>query len=212
MLQLLINKPIGDSATAETCFGGLPSVPASYDFTWPTCQTCEGYMQFLGQIRVPDVKDKPAKLILLFMCQNDPGMCDDWDANSGDNKAMAVPAIDLALAKAPDTEDETIRAIRHGASIYESESDHYYEARDTWIELTHKAASDILGQWLGEPCWIQADESPECNECSQPMHFVASLEQGPGNDFSEMNFGGSGCAYVFDCPCSDTSAKFLWQC
>ena len=43
------------------------------------------------------------------------------------------------------------------------------------------------------------------------MRFLAQLEEGP--DWrTEMNFGGGGCGYVFDCTCRSGSAKLLWQC
>ncbi|WP_261365043.1 hypothetical protein [Anatilimnocola floriformis] len=40
------------------------------------------------------------------------------------------------------------------------------------------------------------------------MNFLAQLEEGPE---PAMNFGGGGCAYVFDCGCGNHSAKLLWQ-
>jgi hypothetical protein len=68
----------------------------------------------------------------------------------------------------------------------------------------------VLGMVKGEPFWLQGDETPICNTCSQPMKLLAQLEVGPEYE-TEMNFGGGGCAYLFDCKECE-SAKFLWQC
>ncbi len=59
----------------------------------------------------------------------------------------------------------------------------------------------------GEPEWVQGEEVPDCDNCAEPMQFVAQLfERG------DLNFGGGGDAYVFRCACtSPASAKWLWQ-
>ncbi|MEK8032912.1 hypothetical protein AACH06_18990 [Ideonella sp. DXS29W] len=69
----------------------------------------------------------------------------------------------------------------------------------------------MLGQWRGEPAWLQAEEVPDGDECQQPMALAAQLEQGRDST-TEMNFGGGGSAYVFRCTCASGRAKMLWQC
>ena len=69
-------------------------------------------MQFLAQIPLRSVEipefENSSKSLLLFQCQNDPGMCDEWDASSGGNAALLadgrvvelpVPAGEVLLAK-----------------------------------------------------------------------------------------------------------------
>jgi uncharacterized protein YecT (DUF1311 family) len=51
-------------------------------------------MQFLGQLRLKNQFDGEP-LLLLFMCQNNPSLCDEWDANADGNKVVSV-AVDLS--------------------------------------------------------------------------------------------------------------------
>jgi hypothetical protein len=205
LVQLLILDTVPPSLTPDHSFGGLPIAPIASDFAWPRCKTCNGPMQFLGQLRVPE---KP-KLVLLFMCQNDPGLCDEWEADAGGNCAIVVSIGRLAEVKAPE-DGVTVRETKYGARTVSSCLDSYDAARDEWTNETGRTGREVLGQILGTPAWIQADETPKCNVCGKFMRFLAQLEQGPEWE-TEMNFGGGGCAYVFDCSCIKHSAKFLWQ-
>lgn len=62
----------------------------------------------------------------------------------------------------------------------------------------------------GKPSWIQGDATPECEECGEPMHFVAQIDSIEHR--SEYNplmvdppkhvdfmFGDVGMIYVFYC-------------
>ncbi|MEU1623022.1 hypothetical protein ABZ479_37720 [Streptomyces sp. NPDC005722] len=51
--------------------GGVPLVPEG--FPWPLCRTCGGALQFLAHLPSGD------GAVAVFLCQNDPGMCEDWD-------------------------------------------------------------------------------------------------------------------------------------
>ena len=82
MTTLMIGLPeTGEQATEQTMFGGMPSAPAG-QLDWPTCTCCSGNMQFQGQLR----NEADSTLLLVFMCQNDPGACEEWDANEGGNQ------------------------------------------------------------------------------------------------------------------------------
>lgn len=74
MIQLIVN---GESPEEEpsTSFGGWPVRGVDEDFEWPICKSCNCPMQFLGKLSVGD------RIEQIFMCQNDPGLCDEWDAN-----------------------------------------------------------------------------------------------------------------------------------
>jgi hypothetical protein len=165
--------------------GGVPLVPGG--FVWPKCRECGGAMQFLAHLPLP------FGVIAVFFCQNDPGMCDDWDAAAGGNDAFLLSGS-LSPAAVP-AEGETllgaVTALRpHPADVPTEEL--------------------VLGRLGGEPDWIQGDETPDCPSCAARMAFTAELEE--GHDFAtSANFGGGGRGYVFDCrPCGE--AAFLWQC
>ena len=185
-------------ATGAHVFGGRPSAPGGR-LDWPRCRQCRGAMEFLGQLRVGG----PARLALVFMCQNEPGLCDEWEPYAGGNAVVLVEPTDLALVTPP-AEGQTTRPERYGVDLVGTDKDYgtaRYEA---------KRPREIVGQEGGTPTWLQADETPECPQCTKPMAFVAQIEQGPDHR-TEMNFGGGGAAYVFRCVPDDTGT-FLWQC
>ncbi|MGU7768858.1 hypothetical protein ACV229_01565 [Burkholderia sp. MR1-5-21] len=209
MIRLLIDTEAPASPAAVTRFGGLPSIPAHAQFDWPHCASCDGAMQFLGQIALDG--DAAGRLVLLFMCQNSPGMCDDWDAEAGGNRAVVVAADDAGrVASAPEG-DTVVRDSAYGVQIEDVDAAGYDDARQQWAQQHDGALRRIQGCLGGEPSWLQADETPSCDACGNTMSFVAQLEEGPDHR-TAMNFGGGGCGYVFHCGCSEPGAKFLWQC
>ena len=212
MAQLLIYDELApQESLAENRFGGLPLHAAGATVSWPICKACDGAMQFLGQLLIPSAGDKSPELLIIFMCGNDPGLCDEWDAEMGGNCVLIAPATDnMSLMTAP-TSGNFSRGTTYGAHLVEHSSKTYHEACEKWAS-NEAAGQYVLGQLFGEPDWLQNDEPPDCNSCKQPMRFVAQLEEGPQNgDYkSHMNFGG-GCAYVFDCSCEPRQGKMLWQ-
>jgi hypothetical protein len=164
--------------------GGVPLVPDG--FVWPICRECGGPLQFLAHLPLE------TGAIAVFFCQNDPGMCDDWDAGSGANRAFVFRGR-LTPATVPAQGETLLGAVT--------------------ALLPHPAdaptAAPVLGRLGGEPDWLQADETPDCPTCATRMTFTAELEEGA--DFrTSANFGGCGRGYVFHChPCDE--AAFLWQ-
>lgn len=206
MTPLLIHvQDCTEAATAETAFGGRPSAPAGL-MEWPVCRSCNGPMQFLGQL----LQSGSNELLLLFMCQNEPGMCDEWDADGGGNQVVAVAPTSLELVHPPSS-GEVGRPTRYGARIVFRPEESYEAARAAWSTENDASPREVLGQVGGTPSWLQGDEVPICSSCHEPMRFVAQLEQGPDWQ-TEMNFGGGGCAYVFHCSCRSAQPKLLWQC
>jgi hypothetical protein len=180
---------IDDGATAPDTpvlrTGGVPLVPDG--FTWPTCAECDGAMQFIAHLPVD------GGAIAVFQCQNDPGMCDEWDATSGGNQAFLFTG-DLAPAAVPAEGETQLGAV---TALRRHDGD---------------APSDVavLGRLGGAPEWLQNDDTPDCPGCASSMSFVASLEEGR-DPATAANFGGAGLGYVFTCrPCGE--ATFLWQC
>lgn len=157
MINLLITSEVPPDPDGH-CFGGLPVIPIGSRFSWPTCKSCTGNMQYLGRIRVPH----ETTLILLFMCQNDPGLCDEWAPDSGGNTALVV-GIDSLTAVEPPSGGVTSRNTVYGVREVASSHNDYEEARAAWGEQPGHRQRDVLGQLLGAPSWIQADETPACD-------------------------------------------------
>lgn len=208
VISLLINdSAYEDHVDKLIRFGGRPAAPSGI-LEWPTCASCQGNMQFLGQLPA-GAQDGAEPLLLLFMCQNDPGSCNEWDADGGGNVVIAVDRESIGLIDPPN-DGETLRPVCYGASIVNVESENYYDAQQVWVGSTGESARQILGHIDGQPDWLQGEEVPSCDQCGEPMSFVAQLEEGPDCK-TAMNFGG-GCAYVYRCRYDRRQAKMLWQC
>jgi len=165
--------------------GGVPLVPEGFE--WPACRTCGGAMQFLAHLPLD------TGTISVFYCQNDPGMCDEWDATAGGTRAY-VFSDPLRPAVVPD-EGVTLLRGTTGLRLQPEEA---------------PAQAPIMGRVGGDPDWLQSDETPLCSGCTSPMRFTAELKE--GHDYTTAaNFGGGGRGYVFRCDHCSTAA-LLWQC
>jgi hypothetical protein len=182
MLLIYDGEPAADAPVLRT--GGVPLVPD--EFVWPGCRECGGSMQFLAHLPLG------TGVFSVFVCQNDPGLCDDWDATAGANRAFLFNG-DLSPAAVP----------AEGTTLLGAVTALRGHPADTPTE------QPVLGRLGGEPDWIQDDETPDCPTCGNRMAFTAELEE--GHDFATKgNFGGGGRGYLFSCqPCGE--AAFLWQ-
>lgn len=205
MPKLLIEDASG-SATATV--GGRPIAPIGV--AWPECRSCQGPMQFLAQIPLAECDEvlpgRSSQSLLIFQCQNDPGMCDEWDPESGGNAAILVEAGRGSVLPVP--EGETLLPAESRLAFVAYESRPGESPDDAYCEAIDEPGSKVIGKIGGDPLWIQGDETPTC-ECGARMSFVCQLECCGGGG---INFGDVGVGYAFVCPeCSD-QARFLWQC
>ncbi|WP_328399338.1 hypothetical protein OHS70_21010 [Streptomyces sp. NBC_00390] len=197
---LIYDGAIADDAPARRT-GGVPLVPDG--FSWPLCRTCKGAMQFLAHLPGEE------QVVSVFMCQNDPGLCEEWSPADGGNRAYLFPHGGLAPAAVPPEGETSLGAVSALRTESVEEQD-YFDAVQAWVAAGHEDESPVLGALGGEPYWIQDDETPNCPSCSHRMDFAALLEEGRDHN-TAANFGGGGCGYAFTCaPCSE--AAFLWQC
>jgi hypothetical protein len=156
-------------------------------------------MQFIAQVRLRDAGIRDG-LLLLFECQNDPGLCEEWDPNSGGNCAMLVPLAPLALLNPPP--GPTLLDGMDGVRLFR------FDDPETYSEAAARFhRKDVLGQAGGHPEWVQFDETPFC--CGQSMQLVVQLECNGGGG---INFGDAGTGYAFFCLACGKNARFLWQC
>jgi hypothetical protein len=166
-------------------------------------------MQFLSQVSLADVDPGSVGLFSAFMCQNHPGLCDEWDPRAGGNRAF-VFLTDATETGSPPGDGVTMLDAICAVEFEQLDSEDYLDARENWCRGTGRPAREVLGQIGGRPAWLQNDATPTCESCVQPMTFVLQLEEGPDHHTS-MNFGGGGCGYGFHCRAC-TTAAFLWQC
>ncbi|BBD60138.1 hypothetical protein NIES2109_29330 [Nostoc sp. HK-01] len=185
-----------------TKISGKPFAPLNTE--WVSCRVCGAWMQFLGQIDleatiIKGICDRK-QLLLLFMCSNNPGMCDEWDADLGGNAAILVSKTNLTSLEPPCDQEEF---LSEEILLTLDECD---DSADTYCDILNQFQYQICGKIGGEPLWIQDDETPICS-CGARMKFVVQLE--PSTAF---DFGDSGSGYGFVCSVCQQGAKFLWQC
>lgn len=193
-------------------FGARPLVPVTSPPSWPTCSECNAAMQFVAQLPVDE-----ERLVLVFMCQRDPGMCDNWDVNAGANAVVIVPTTSDMVPLDPPAGETMLDGDWGGTEVevdipaaeLEECQTEYAAARGRHGEGEDASTRDVVGMLGGPPSWIQGDETPSC-DCGKPMQLLAQLEQGPDSR-TEINFCGGGCGYVFTCDHCPTAGKMLIQ-
>ncbi|MFC4071589.1 DUF1963 domain-containing protein [Actinoplanes subglobosus] len=200
MVTLMTYAGAAAADAPGTRTGGVPLVPAGFE--WPVCAECDGPMQFLAQV------DLGGGLFSVFMCQNDPGMCDEWDATAGGNRAFVFGA-GAVHAATPPGDGVTMLEEVCAVAFAPVDAGGYREATESWSRLTGRPAREVLGHTGTAAQWLQNDETPECGGCGRPMTFVVQLDEGHDHR-TAINFG-NGYGYGFRCePCGE--AAFLWQC
>lgn len=185
--------------------GGVPLAPAG--FTWPMCGSCcGGPLQFFAHLPADD------GVLSVFVCQNDPGACEFWDATSGANRVYLFPRLELQPVAVPETGVTLLpatSAIRTQIVTLDSEEndghdglapDPYDLARSGWKrepEERFGKQREVLGSLGGSPSYLEDDRLPACLSCAGTMEFAAHLEEGISSQ-TAMNLGGQ-LGYVFVC-------------
>ena len=144
MTTLMVYAGAAADDDAEiTRTGGIPLVPA--EFNWPLCRACQGPMQFLAQVMSGDRGMGEQRAVLsVFTCQNDPGLCDEWDAAAGGNQALIFPADGLVPAVVPAGPATLLGEV--SAVQYVTVNENYDQARRTWAGREGRSVSDVLGR------------------------------------------------------------------
>ncbi|MEU2244943.1 hypothetical protein ABZ572_36790 [Streptomyces sp. NPDC018338] len=188
--------------------GGVPLAPAG--FAWPMCDSCcGGPLQFFAHLPVED------GVLSVFVCQNDPGACEFWDAGSGANRAylfpreglqpVAVPETGLTLLPATSAIRTQVVTIDPDDTDDDDDGDElvpdaYDLARSRWKREPGERFGkqrEVLGSFGGSPSYLEDDRLPACPSCAGTMDFAAHLEAGISSE-TEMNLGGQ-LGYVFVC-------------
>lgn len=191
--------------------GGVPLAPAG--FTWPLCGSCCGEpLQFFAHLPVE------YGVLSVFVCQNDPGACESWDATSGANRVYLFSREELQPVTVPEkgvTLLPATSAIRtHVVTLDPQANDDHDEevapdaydlARSGWKwepEERFGKQREVLGSLGGSPSYLEDDRLPTCPSCAGPTEFAAHLEAGISAQ-TAMNLGGQ-LGYVFVCrPCRE---------
>lgn len=167
---------------------------------------CGGPLQFFAHLPVE------YGVLSVFVCQNDPGACESWDATSGANRVYLFPRENLQPAAVPETGVTLLpatSAIRtHVVTLDPEENgdhdelapDAYDLARSGWKREPDERFGkqrEVLGSLGGSPSYLEDDRLPTCPSCTGTTEFAAHLEEGISVQ-TAMNLGGQ-LGYVFVC-------------
>jgi len=227
---------------AQDKLGGLPW--GLEPDAWPKCRDCGKSQSLLAQFVHDPVRldlGRPGRVLSVFQCNHEPGMCSTWEGGSGANACFVTEPENLtgALSALPDDAP----AVEREARILEwrvsddgvSESDRASFFIDSAYlqlpEATRRAIPDFtrLG---GVPSWIQsADETPQDGwrfigqlDCTYTFLRAPTVEmdgvrkdeegwKGRSHYCEGPNFGDGGIAYLFLRSGSGVpEGWFFWQC
>jgi hypothetical protein len=227
---------------AQDKLGGIPWGLGRQQ--WPRCRACGKSQSLLAQL-VHDRErldlGRDGRVLFVFQCNHDPGMCSTWDGSSGANTCFVVDPDDLGhtLAELPEdsplmeNEVRVLRWIEKDDGLPESSVPLFYSST-----AFNGLSDDILGKvsWGtrlgGVPRWLQsADEAP-----ASPWRFVGQIDgtysfltpprlshawisedaerwEGRTHIGEGPNFGDGGIAYVFlDRAGPRPQGHVFWQC
>lgn len=224
-------------------FGGLPV--GIDDADWPRCADCGNAMSHICQLaHHPERLDLGAsdRVLTMWMCEHDPGMCQTWDADSGANRAVVSTLTHGGRALPSDAKTVVhpcavvARWAEEDDGVPESKLPRFFDD-STWFSLPDGQTTAIgwntrLG---GAPTWIQsAEEGPPepfvfCAQFGDAL-WIAGSPPAPGDGAPPKGrfyfdrsgdgwwlegpiFGDAGNAYLFiDRSTTVPRAKFFWQC
>lgn len=208
--------------------GGMPvAFPAE---RWPHCSACEGAMSFIAQFNHhPQAVDLGAsgRTLYIFMCQQDPGMCEDWYADGGANACLLLDhheqQTDTVYTIDAPLQGDTVPIhawLRRESQLTPQEA-HILAHQDYPESMSKEELSALWKKKIsgnthmgGIPDWIQgADEGyrPGWEFVGQIESGLKYLKQDDRRDITDphhvdkaasyksdkFNFGGGGAAYIF---------------
>lgn len=215
------------------------------DATWPRCSECDGLQSLLAQLaHHPDRLDLggSGRMLFVFQCNHNPGICDTWDGQSGANACFVLEADQLVGTPADTPCDPSELDDRGVAIVSWQEEDDGLPARSTddffdesrFFGLPNEVVgkATMSARLGGVPHWIQSpDEAPRdgwrfAGQLDSTYSFHAPpvskadwvIEDGErfeGRTHYALgpNFGDGGIGYIFLRSGSGVpEGRFFWQC
>lgn len=241
--DIRLASELGAQTSQQDKFGGLPWGLESR--LWPKCSECGKSQSFLAQLLHDPVRfnlGRQGRMLYVFQCNHDPGMCATWEGGSGANACFIVEPEDVTerLSECPsdgplvENEVRVVRWVEREDGIPASLVPSFYDndkLNALVAEGVHKVPSST--KLASVPHWIQspteAPQEPGWKFVGQ-IDSVHSFLQAPTQSASwvypdkeqwegrthcgqSFNFGDGGIAYLF---VRDTDSRpkgwFFWQC
>jgi hypothetical protein len=196
--DLRLPSDLSEQTGLEDKFGGKPwGIPVEM---WPRCSECDEAMSFLCQIKhEPQRADlgRDGRVVYLFMCNHNPGMCETWDQDSGANAVVIVEPEKLT------------NSLTSPPSAAEEEAEFRVVA---WVE------SKVEEEWAthvgGVPLFVQGEDEAPPPPFRYILHFADQhfFLDGEETPIPGPNFGDAGCGYLYVRTAGNPEGKFFWQC
>lgn len=238
---LRLTAELPPQSRPEDKLGGLPWGLSPR--LWPTCSDCGNSQSLLAQfVHHPPRLDlgRPGRILSVFQCNHDPGMCATWQGGSGANACFVTEPEDLVaeLAVLPkdsphlEREARIVEWLERDDEISEEQAALFFSATEFFELPDPEADKPTWSTRLGSvPRWIQSpDEAPDgwtfigqldstYSFFSAPQSATSGVVEDPGkwegrSHFCEgPNFGDGGIAYLFLNKTQSTpEGWFFWQC
>lgn len=223
--------------------GGLPwGLPAHH---WPTCTECGRHQSLLAQFTHHNDRlnlGRDGRVLFIFQCNHDPGMCDTWLGQSGANACFVLEPEQLLDVQScipdshPSVEREALIVgwLEREDGIPESLRASFFNDSEylKLPEATLEAVPQVT-QLGSVPAWIQsADEAPKdgwrfAGQLDSYYSFYSApsvpddsirldpqKQCGRSHFCQGANFGDCGIGYFFLRSTGDgvPEGHFFWQC
>ncbi|MFF4498254.1 hypothetical protein [Streptomyces sp. NPDC001546] len=135
-------------------------------------------MQFLAQILL-DGLGRPVReadiqadhVMAIFMCQNDPGMCDEWIPTASGNRALLYPsdALQPMAAPEPNEDEDVLRlGVVNAVALVSSPCADYVSAREDWAIAAATAWGTSWGSSADSLTGFKATRHPHARPAPSP--------------------------------------------
>jgi hypothetical protein len=240
--EIKLPMELPKQSAPEDKFGGVPWGLESD--TWPKCSDCGKSQSFLAQLLHDPVRlnlGREGRVLFVFQCNHDPGMCSTWEGGSGANACFVVEPEHLSRklsdlpADAPLVENE-VRVLQwverddglplSVASAFFDDSKYYALPEEQRGAVTSGTRLGGVPNWIQSPSEAPRDGWQFVGQFDSTHSFLtAPKTQAPwvGVDAERWegrthygegpNYGDGGIAYLF-LKLTDTAPQgwFFWQC
>lgn len=227
-VEVLSKPPVGAKLQLVSHFGATPYFEGSEQ--WPVCPSCSKALSFVCQFRLGEAfhpHPAPVQLFTFFYCWD----CAPWRGNRGQwlVRTYSSPTGEKAKTLLPPAGAEKFPAcgvsFSEGLSLPDWES--VFELNPRIAEaaerenpenpqkayaaaaLRNRATNDLGTSLGGYPLWVQGFSAHRCPLCNAPMHLLAQIDSEAN---AGINWGDTGCAYLFFCPAHPQEISFEMQC